>query len=109
MTRSNGHARRYAVAALAAVGLMVPLAAPSAAAADGCDNRNAHPRETSNAKIREATLCLLNRKRAAHGARKLRENQRLAKAARKPRGRHGAARLLRPHRSRAASASSTGS
>jgi uncharacterized protein YkwD len=70
------------VAALAALGLMVPLAAPSTAAADGCDNRNAHPRDVSNAKIREATLCLLNRRRAAEGKRKLRNNQRLAKAAR---------------------------
>ena len=83
MTRSNGHARRYALAALAVVGLMLPLTAPSTAMADGCKNRNAHPGDASSAKIRAATLCLLNRKRAAHGARKLRENQRLAKAARK--------------------------
>ena len=82
MTRSNGHARTYAVAALAALGVMVPLAGPSTAAADGCKNRNAHPGDASKAKIREATLCLLNRKRAANGARKLRQNQRLAKAAR---------------------------
>src|SRR5688572_21711110 len=82
MTRSNGHARRYAVAALAALGLMVPLAGPSTAAAAGCENRNAHPGQASDAKIRDATLCLLNRRRAAHGARKLRQNQRLAKAAR---------------------------
>ena len=83
MTRRNGHARRYAVAAVAAAGLMIPLAAPSGAMADGCDNRNAHPGDASKAKIRAATLCLLNRKRAVHGARKLRENKRLAKAARK--------------------------
>ena len=83
MSRSNGHARTYAVAALAALGVMVPLAGPSTAAADGCEHRYAHPGDASKAQIREATLCLLNRRRSAHGARKLRENQRLAKAARK--------------------------
>jgi uncharacterized protein YkwD len=82
MTRSNGHARRYGVAALAALGVLVPAAAPSAASAKPCKHRNAHPSDASNAKIRGATLCLLNKRRAAKGARKLRSNQRLAKAAR---------------------------
>jgi uncharacterized protein YkwD len=82
MTRSNGHARRYAVAALAALGLAVPAVAPSVAAAAPCKNRNAHPAHASTATIRTATLCLLNRRRAANGARKLRHNQRLAAAAR---------------------------
>lgn len=62
---------------------MVPLAAPSAASAEPCEGRNADPTRASKALIRDATLCLLNRRRAAHGARKLRQNQRLAKAARK--------------------------
>lgn len=82
MSRRNGNARTYVIAGLAALGLMVPLAAPSAASAAPCEGRNADPTQTSNTKIREATLCLLNRRRAANGARKLRHNQRLAKAAR---------------------------
>ena len=81
MTRSNGHARRYAVLALAALGLAVPAAAPQAAAA-ACKHRYAHPANATQDQIKDATLCLLNRRRAAHGIRKLRHNQRLAKAAR---------------------------
>jgi uncharacterized protein YkwD len=81
VTRSNGHARRYALAALAAAMVAVPAAAPATASA-ACKNRNAHPAETGNAKIRAATLCLLNRRRAAHDRRKLRHNARLARAAR---------------------------
>lgn len=81
MTRSNGHARRYALAALAAAVVALPAAAPSTAFA-ACANRDAHPAETSTAKIRGATLCLLNRRRAANGRNKLRHNARLAKAAR---------------------------
>src|SRR5688572_28114384 len=80
MTRSNGQARRYALAALAAALLVVPAAAPSTALA-ACKNSHAHPAETSPATIRNATLCLLNRRRAANDRRKLRTNRRLAKAA----------------------------
>ena len=80
MTRSNGHARRYALAAVAAVALAVPAMAPSTALA-ACKNRDAHPAEASTATIRSATLCLLNRKRAAHGRKKLRHNPRLGNAA----------------------------
>ena len=64
-----------------ALGLVLPAAAPGTAAA-ACDGRYAHPAETSNAKIKSATLCLLNERRANNGVRKLRHNQRLAKAAR---------------------------
>jgi uncharacterized protein YkwD len=81
MTRSNGHARRYAALAAAALGLLAPAAAPAPAAA-ACKHRYAHPAETSPAKIKAATLCLLNRQRAAHDRRKLRPNRRLARAAR---------------------------
>jgi uncharacterized protein YkwD len=80
MTRSNGHARRYALAALAATALAVPAMAPSTALA-ACKSRDAHPAEASTVTIRNATLCLLNRQRASHGRRKLRHNARLAKAA----------------------------
>ena len=82
MTRSNGHARRYVIAAVAALTVAVPALAPSAASAAPCKGRHAHPANVSDATIRDATLCLLNRRRAARGAKKLRHNQRLAKAAR---------------------------
>jgi uncharacterized protein YkwD len=59
------------------------MAAPSAASAKPCKHRDALPAHASHAKIRDATLCLLNKRRAAHGAKKLRANPRLAKAARK--------------------------
>ena len=78
MTLGNGHARKCAVAAVAALVLVLP----SGASAAGCKNASAHPASATNAQIRGATLCLLNKRRAANGARKLRANQRLAKAAR---------------------------
>lgn len=81
MTRSNGHARRYAVAALAALGLLAPTAAPASASA-ACANRYAQPVEVSAAKINAATLCLLNRRRTSRGRHRLRDNERLARAAR---------------------------
>jgi uncharacterized protein YkwD len=62
------------------VALAAPAAAPSSALA-ACKNASAHPAETSAAKIRSATLCLLNRKRAANDRRRLRHNRRLGKAA----------------------------
>jgi uncharacterized protein YkwD len=80
MTRSNGIARRYVLAALAAAVVAVPALAPSTALA-ACKNRDAHPAEASTATIRSATLCLLNRRRASNGRPKLRHNARLAKAA----------------------------
>ena len=80
MTRSNGHARRYALAALAAVSV---LAAMPASASAGCRGKYAHPSEVSNKKIKRATLCLLNKQRKMHGRRALDANRRLARAARK--------------------------
>ena len=80
MTRSNGHARRYVLAALAALGV---LAAAPASASAACPNKYAHPAETSTATIKRATLCLLNRQRKAHGRRALNPNKRLARAARR--------------------------
>lgn len=81
MSRSKGHARRYTLAAVAAVAVLAPAVAPATAAA-GCKYRHAHPSEVKKPKIKRATLCLLNRKRAAHGRRKLRRNRPLARAAR---------------------------
>ncbi len=80
MTRSNGHARRYALAALAALGV---LAAAPASASAGCHDKYAHPAQAGNATVKRATLCLLNRQRKAHGRRALKPNKRLARAARK--------------------------
>jgi uncharacterized protein YkwD len=80
MTRRNGHARRHALAALAAMGL---LAAVPASASATCDHKYAHPSEVSSATAKETTLCLLNRQRKAHGRRALKPNRRLARAARK--------------------------
>jgi len=80
MTRSNGHARRYALAALAALGV---LAAAPASASAGCAQRHAHPAELSNAEAKATTLCLLNGQRKAHGRRALKPNRRLARAARR--------------------------
>jgi uncharacterized protein YkwD len=80
MTRSNGHARRYALAALVAVGV---LAIAPASASAGCKHRHTHPSQLSNAEVKQSTLCLLNRQRKMHGRRALKPNRRLARAARK--------------------------
>jgi len=80
MTRSNGHARRHALAALAALGV---LAAAPASASAACHNKYAHPAQVSNATVKQTTLCLLNKKRKEHGRRALKPNRRLARAARK--------------------------
>jgi uncharacterized protein YkwD len=80
MTRSNGHARRCALAALAAVGVLV--AAPASASA-GCPDKYAHPSQASNKTVKRATICLLNKQRKTHGRRALNPNRRLARAARR--------------------------
>jgi uncharacterized protein YkwD len=80
MTRSNGHARRYALAALAALAVLV--AAPASASAT-CKHGRTHPSQLTNAEVKQTTLCLLNRQRKMHGRRALKANRRLARAARK--------------------------
>ena len=80
MTRRNGHARRTALAGLAA--LAVLIAAPASASA-ACQDKYAHPSQVSNADVKKTTLCLLNKQRKAHGRRALKPNRRLARAARK--------------------------
>lgn len=83
MGRGTGHGRRrIALAAVTAAAVLVPLSAPGAAAAKGCANRDVHPADVRGAVVKKATLCLLNRRRASRGVRKLRHNRRLASAAR---------------------------
>jgi uncharacterized protein YkwD len=80
MTRSNGHARRYALAALAAVGA---LALAPASASAGCHHKYAYPADVSQKTVKRTTLCLLNHQRKLHGRRGLEPNRKLARAARK--------------------------
>jgi len=79
MTRSNGHARRYALAALAAAGFLGALPASASAR---CEHARTHPSQLSRAEVKQTTLCLLNHKRKQHGRRALKPNRRLARAAR---------------------------
>ena len=80
MTRSKGHARRYALAAVAAV---AAFALVPASASAGCKHRYALPSQLSNKTVKQTTLCLLNQQRRMHGRRALSSNRRLARAARK--------------------------
>jgi uncharacterized protein YkwD len=80
MTQSNGHARRYALAAIAALAMLV--AAPASASAT-CKHARTHPSQLSKAEVKQTTLCLLNHQRKRHGRRALESNRRLARAARK--------------------------
>ena len=78
MARSKGHARRYALAAVAA--LTVFAAAPVSASAT-CKHRYALPSQVSNKTVKQTTLCLLNHRRRVHGRHALKPNRRLARAA----------------------------
>jgi len=80
MTRTKGHTRRCALAALAAVGA---LAALPASASAGCDHKNVYPGDVSQRIVKRTTLCLLNNQRDLHGRRALEPNRKLARAARK--------------------------
>ena len=80
MSRIKGHSRTKVLGAFAALAVLAPATMPATAAA-GCKNAKAHPSEISKKKVKRATLCLLNRKRAAHDKRKLRHNRRLGRAA----------------------------
>jgi uncharacterized protein YkwD len=68
-----------AAAAIAVCLLILPGAA---SAANRCPGAGAHPTAANAAQVRHATLCLLNRQRAAHGLPGLREQPSLAHAAR---------------------------
>jgi uncharacterized protein YkwD len=65
--------RTAALGAVAAAALVTP----SQALAAGCANANANPNDVSLKDARAATVCILNRKRRAHGLGALRENKRL--------------------------------
>ena len=69
------------VGALATLTLAVSAAGSPALAAQGCTNTRLHPTPSDITLIRGATLCLINRERAAHGERPLRPNRRLRRAA----------------------------
>ena len=66
--------------AVAVVGVFAFMVAASSAHA-ACPGADAMPSSANAAKVRRATLCLLNVQRRAHGLRKLRENGRLRDAA----------------------------
>jgi uncharacterized protein YkwD len=74
-------------ALLAGVTLMTSLAlaaGPGATAAlAGCPHATDRPHQTSLAKLGKAMRCLVNNKRAKHGLRRLKDNDRLQTAARK--------------------------
>lgn len=67
--------------ALAATLAGLALASPAQAAS--CAGAGAKPGNASPTVVRDATLCMLNRQRAAHGLRPLRHERRLALAARR--------------------------
>jgi uncharacterized protein YkwD len=68
-----------ALAAIATCLLILPTAASAAAA---CPGAGARPTAANAGRVGHATLCLLNRQRAAHGLPRLREQRSLAHAAR---------------------------
>lgn len=68
--------------ALAATLLALPTANADAASAP-CRGANLKPTRTHAVAVRHATLCLLNRQRAAHGLPRLREHRSLSTAAKK--------------------------
>jgi uncharacterized protein YkwD len=57
------------------------VAVAPATASAACAGAGSSPAKLGEAGVRHATLCLLNRQRAAHGLRALRADRRLAKAA----------------------------
>ena len=76
----RGHARRYALAALAALAVLVSVPASASAT---CEHGRTHPSQLTNAEVKQTTLCLLNHQRKIHGRRAFKPNRRLARAARK--------------------------
>jgi uncharacterized protein YkwD len=68
-----------AIAAIATCLLILPAAASAATA---CPGAGARPTAANAARVRHATLCLLNRQRAAHGVAPLHEQRSLGHAAR---------------------------
>ncbi len=81
---------RLSVAALTSAVVLALSAVPSANAS-GCHGAGANAASASAGKLRAAVLCLVNKKRAAHGVGALKMDKRLQKAA----GRH--ARDMQKH------------
>jgi len=69
--------------ALCATLFTLPTASASAADATACRGANLTPSPRTAVAVRQATLCLLNRERARHGLRRLREHRSLGNAAKK--------------------------
>jgi uncharacterized protein YkwD len=67
--------------AIAAAGILAAAAVATPAHAADCANAGLMPTASNSAQIRQATLCLLNAERSAHGLRDLRANPRLRRAA----------------------------
>ena len=74
------NASRMIRAAAAAATVAATLALPASASASGCANANADPNAISLRAARQATLCLLNDIRRAHGLRPFHDNHRLNRA-----------------------------
>ena len=64
-----------------AAACVIALSACASSAHAACAGANAIPSAANAAKVRRATLCLLNKQRRAHGLRTLRENGKLRSAA----------------------------
>lgn len=78
--------RVVTLAALAGLTLALPAAAPAAQPASGssgdvCQDARIVPNKDNSARVRRATLCLLNAERASNGLRPLRASGELRKAA----------------------------
>lgn len=71
--------RRILVLLLPALVFLVGAAPP--ASASGCQGANLTPTAANAARVRHATLCLLNARRHDHGLARLRANRRLTRAA----------------------------
>ena len=56
--------------------VLAAVATPATASAATCHGANGSPAKLGEAGVRHATLCLLNRRRAAHGLRALPANRR---------------------------------
>src|SRR3954447_24488118 len=69
--------------AAAAATLAVALIAPNQALAAHCAYANANPNDITQKQAAKATLCLLNRKRRAHGLKKFHDNGHLDLASRR--------------------------
>lgn len=73
-----GSIRRFSLVALAATAVLVPA---SEAAASGCPGARVKPTAANAAKVRSATICLLNRERGKRGLSRVRGDAKLRRAA----------------------------